>query len=194
MSDGGPTLRDKLVAVALEELSRTPAERLSIRDVARKAGVSHQAPYVHFGGKRMFLAAVAGAGLDAAATEARSAVEAAGQDPGTRLHALASAYRAFTLEQPHVHDLAYGPLVAKADHPDLQRAAAHYWHLVERVVGSCQPPGVERGEVLNRCAEVWGLIFGLGRLGSLRQIPGLVPAPLDVLMHEGIEIMRRGWG
>ena len=41
-------------------LRTAPVDQLSLRRVAEQVGVSHQAPYVHFGSKRRFLAAVAG--------------------------------------------------------------------------------------------------------------------------------------
>ncbi|MDQ4504583.1 TetR/AcrR family transcriptional regulator [Sinomonas sp. ASV322] len=179
--------------MALAFLEHTPPERLSIREVARAAGVSHQAPYVHFGGKRGFLAAVAGVGLEAAAQRAGAAVEVAGPDPDARIHALVDAYHGFATQQPNLHDLAFGPLVAKADHPDLQRAAAHYWRVLQGVVEANQPAGVRPGEVLNRCSACWGLIHGLGRLSSMGQIPQIVPGDLHTLMHAGIETLLRGW-
>lgn len=57
------TLQERFVRAGLELLADQPAERLSMRRLAENLDVSHQAPYVHFGSKRRFLAAVAGAGL-----------------------------------------------------------------------------------------------------------------------------------
>jgi AcrR family transcriptional regulator len=64
------SLRMRLVETALEMLRTAPVDQLSLRRVAEHVGVSHQAPYVHFGSKRRFLAAVAGVGLDRAAAAA----------------------------------------------------------------------------------------------------------------------------
>src|SRR4028118_2024895 len=89
---GGEALARRRLDAALELLKDHPAESLSLRHVALQVGVSHQAPYVHFGDKRRFLAAAAGAGMEVAAHEAASAVEAAGSDPRSRLHALVDAY------------------------------------------------------------------------------------------------------
>lgn len=186
-------LKSRLISVALTSLEHTRPEQLSIREVARTAGVSHQAPYVHFGGKRGFLAAIAGVGLEAAAQQARDLVSAAGSDPVACLHALVDAYYGFATQRPNIHDLAFGPLVAKADHPDLQRAAIHYWRVLQGVVEASQPSGTPQGEILNRCSAAWGLIHGLSHLSSMGQIPTIVPGDLHTLMHEGIEALRRGW-
>ena len=116
-------LEPRLLRAALERLADTPAEQLSLRQVAQDLGVSHQAPYVHFGSRRGFLAATAGTGMAEATERARAAVAAADDHPSARLHALAAAYLAFIREQPHLHDLANGPSIAKNDHPLLQQAA-----------------------------------------------------------------------
>jgi len=192
MTEGG-ALTERLITVALERLRTEPAERLSLRRVAQDVGVSHQAPYVYFGDKRTFLAAVAGAGLEEAAADAASAVAAAGEEPRRRLHALADAYVGFIRERPHVHDLAYGPLVAKADHPRLQAAAIVSWNLLHDTVAACQPPNTGEAELLRRCAAIWGTVYGIARLAALRQFPLSVPAGPGDLLHEAVDTLYDGW-
>jgi AcrR family transcriptional regulator len=181
------------VQAALDALADAPGEALSMRQIAVRLGVSHQAPYVHFGTKRRFLAAVAGTGLHEAAQEAAAAVSAAGNDPLTRLRALARAYLAFIRNRPHVHDLAYGPSVAKRDHPSLQQAAAAYWTLLHDTVQACQPPGTTEDEVLNRSAVVWGAVYGIARLGTFEQIPRSVSLDVEHLVLNTLDTMVSGW-
>ena len=189
----GVRLEQRLLRAALERLSDRPVEQLSMRQVAQDLGVSHQAPYVHFGSKRAFLAAVAGAGLQAAADRARSAVAAAGPRPVAKLHAVADAYLAFIRDHPHVHDLAVGPLVAKADHPLLQAGAIAWWDLLHDTVAACQPVGTSEAEVLRRSAVVWGLVYGIARLAAFQQIPASVPSPPDDLVHAALQWEYQGW-
>jgi AcrR family transcriptional regulator len=186
-------LPDRLVAAALELLETQPAEQLSIREVAQRVGVSHQAPYVHFGDKRRFLAAVAGAGLEQAAADAIADVAAARPDPRSRLHALVESYIGFIDARPHVHDLAYGPLVAMSDHPRLQAAAIEYWAILSETVAANQPPGVDDAEVLRRCSAAWGMVYGIARLNAAGKIPRTVPADRAQLVSDAIETMRQGW-
>ncbi len=185
-------LDERLVQTALRLLADQPAERLSLRRVAEELGVSHQAPYVHFRNKRRFLAAVAGAGLQRAVDQATIALAASG-DASRRLHVLMEVYIAFIREHPHVHDLAYGPLVAKSDHPRLQRAASAYWDLLHDTVATCQPSGVHQPELLRRCAATWGTVYGIARLGALNQIPRSVLGDIDGLLHEALDTLRMGW-
>lgn len=186
-------LDQRLVAAALAALADAPAERLSLRAVAQQLGVSHQAPYVHFGSRRRFLAAVAGAGLQQAVDEGAAAVAAAGADPVARLEALAHAYLSFIRSRPHVHDLAYGPSVAKRDHPMLQEAAIGHWSLLHDCVEGCQPAGVPEAEVLRRAATAWGAIYGIARLGTFHQIPASVPADVDALVTAALRALVAGW-
>lgn len=194
MAAAGEPLGERLTAVALRMLEDAPAEELSVRSVAREVGVSHQAPYVHFGGRQRFLAAVAGAGMRVAAAQAREAIESVpATDALGRLQALGTAYLAFVRDFPHVHDLANGPTVHKADHPDLQAAAIDYWRLVHDTVAACQPEGTSEADVLRRAAQVWGAAYGISRLGAFRQIPGTVPATPDELVTETIDALYAGW-
>jgi AcrR family transcriptional regulator len=186
-------LEARLLQAALDRLADTPAEQLSLRQVAQDLGVSHQAPYVHFGSRRALLAAVAGKGMAEATVRARAMVAAAGDEPSARLHALADAYLVFIREQPHVHDLANGPIVAKRDHPLLQQAAIDYWNLLHDTIAACQPDGTPEAEVLRRAAVTWATVYGISRLSAFEQIPTSVPASADELVHQAIDQLIAGW-
>ena len=108
-----------------------------------------------------------------ATVRARAVVAAAGDHPSARLHALADAYLAFIREQPHVHDLANGPTVAKSDHPLLQQAAIGYWDLLHDTIAACQPDGTPEAEVLRRAAVTWATVYGISRLSAFGQTPSL---------------------
>ena len=57
-------LRRAIVKAALEILNETQSLEFSLRELARRAGVSHNAPYKHFADKRELLAAVSAAGFE----------------------------------------------------------------------------------------------------------------------------------
>src|ERR1700754_5119881 len=57
-------LRRAIVTAALEILSETQSVDFSLRELARRAGVSHNAPYKHFAEKSDLLAAVSAAGFE----------------------------------------------------------------------------------------------------------------------------------
>lgn len=186
-------LEAKLVRAALARLVDAPAEQLSLRRVAQDLGVSHQAPYVHFGSRKQFLAAVAGTGMAHATEQARAMLAAAANNPSARLHALADAYLAFIREHPHLHDLANGPTVAKADHPLLQQAAIEYWDLLHDTIADCQPQRTLEAEILRRAAVTWATVYGISRLSAFGQLPASVPASADQLIHDAIDQLNAGW-
>ena len=53
-------LRQKVLQASLALIEEGGLDRLSMREVARKSGVSHQAPYYYFGDREAILAAIAG--------------------------------------------------------------------------------------------------------------------------------------
>ena len=195
-SSGGDTegsLPMLLVEATLDLLRVAPVDRLSLRRVAEDVGVSHQAPYVHFGSKRRFLAAVAGVGLDRASSAAEASVAAAGESPIERLRALAKAYTQWVETEPHIHDLDLALRIDKSEHPWLQAAAIRYWNLLHDTVHACQPPGVSEADVLRRCTVVWGVVYGISRLAALDQVPAAVPG--DAIQHIGLALdaLYAGW-
>lgn len=183
----------RLVEVALDHLRRAPVEQLSLRQVAQEIGVSHQAPYVHFGSKRGFFAAVAGVGHDRAAAEAERRVAAVGDDPFERLIALAEAYVDWVERDPHVHDLDATLHIDKSEHPWLQAAAIRYWNLLHDTIQACQPPGVAEPDVLRRCAIAWGVVYGISRLATLDQIPASVPGDAREHIRQALAALYAGW-
>ena len=56
-------LRQKVLQASLTLIEEGGLDRLSMREVARKSGVSHQAPYYYFGDREAILAAIAGEGF-----------------------------------------------------------------------------------------------------------------------------------
>jgi AcrR family transcriptional regulator len=78
-------LRDTLLAEAERTLREQGVEQLSLRDLARQAGVSHAAPRRHFADRQALLGALAAAGFARLADEVAAAIEAAGPDFPARL-------------------------------------------------------------------------------------------------------------
>ncbi len=187
------SLELRLVEATLTMLRATPPDQLSLRRVAEQVGVSHQAPYVHFGSKRRFLAAVAGVGLDRAAVEAEVEVAAAGESPIARLRALARAYTRWVEREPHVHDLDLALHIDKGEHPWLQAAALRYWNLLHDTVEECQPPGTSEADVLRRSTIAWGVVYGISRLAALDQVPASVPGDADEHIDLALDALYAGW-
>src|SRR5215471_19282528 len=94
--------RDRLLAAAREELAEVGTQGISLRAIARRAGVSHALPKHHFRDRAGLLTAVATEGFRAL----REALAAArGRTPSARLVALGRAYVSVALAQPATFDL-----------------------------------------------------------------------------------------
>src|SRR5580704_19303956 len=78
-------LRDTLLAEAERTLREQGVEQLSLRDLARQAGVSHAAPRRHFADRQALLGALAAAGFLRLDEEVRTAIGTGGDDYKTRL-------------------------------------------------------------------------------------------------------------
>lgn len=106
-------LFESLVDAAGAALEADGLEALSLREVARRAGVSTAAPYHHFADKQALLVALAIDGFDeleAALTRATAKVK----NPRARLQAVADGYLRFAKRRPARYQLMFSPLLASA--------------------------------------------------------------------------------
>jgi AcrR family transcriptional regulator len=92
-------LRAELLAAALSVAEERGVDGLSLRECARRAGVSHAAPYRHFADKNALLDALAAQGFGWLADAGRQAMSAA-KTPRARLDAYGVAYVLFAVEHP----------------------------------------------------------------------------------------------
>src|ERR1700751_4478700 len=106
-------LRRAIVNAALEILSETQSLDFSLRELARRAGVSHNAPYKHFADKRELLAAVSAAGFEALTK--RMARESAGHSARAQLFAMLRAYIRHGVENPALYRLMFGGYLSGLD-------------------------------------------------------------------------------
>lgn len=117
-------LREALLDAAEALLAQRGAARLSLRDVARGAGVSHAAPYHHFAGLPELLAALAERSFQQLGAAMQAGVDAHPAAPRAQLLAIAAAYVDFARRRPARFRLMFGPVLAsRRQHPGLDRAA-----------------------------------------------------------------------
>lgn len=143
-------LRAALLAAASEILSQQGLGELSLREVARRAGVSHNAPYRHFPDRDSLLAELAADGF-------RNLGLAMA---GKRGREMGEAYVAFALQNPNLFRLMFGGQLHVARHRALRAAAtATYDGLVQAF--RAQP---EVGDPDKAAAAAWALVHGLAQL------------------------------
>lgn len=155
-------LRSALLAAARRMLERDGPAALSLREVARRAGVSHNAPYRHFADRAALLAALAAEGFDTLAARMRAAAEKA--VPARRLGASGGAYVRFALGEPNLFRLMFGGLVRGRDHPELAAAGARAYAVLQGETAA-SPAAAPRA------VAAWAIVHGLAHLLLDEQIP-----------------------
>jgi AcrR family transcriptional regulator len=157
-------LRQKVLQASLALIEEGGLDRLSMREVARKSGVSHQAPYYYFGDREAILAAIAGEGFSTLGQSFLRAVDQAGSEPAKALEAIGRAYVGFALRHP-----AYFKAMFRADavpldrYPDVRKLSDEaFGKLVETIgkVFADQPSAVR----LTISVACWAMVHGLATL------------------------------
>ncbi|MEV5593331.1 TetR/AcrR family transcriptional regulator [Streptomyces sp. NPDC052496] len=105
--DTGPSLRARLIAVGAELVAAEGVQALTLREIARRAGVSHGAPRRYFPTHLTLLSAIARQGFGELASHL--AAETAGHpaEPRAQLDALARAYLGFARTHPGMYELMF---------------------------------------------------------------------------------------
>lgn len=143
-------LRPALLRAAARALEEEGPAALSLRELARRAGVSHNAPYRHFAGREALLAALA---VDGFGRLGEALAGASRRDMG-------EAYVRFAIEHPQLFRLMFGGHLSFSRHGDLARAAASpYRALVDAFRAE---PSIADPE--KAAAAAWSLVHGLSHL------------------------------
>ncbi|HLK38807.1 MAG TPA: TetR/AcrR family transcriptional regulator [Polyangiaceae bacterium] len=173
-------LHRALVSTALELVEANDVSALTLREVARRAGVTHGAPYHHFRNKAALLAALAEEGYRALYTEQLQAVAKAGPDPIARLHAIGIAYVRFAVQHPGHFRVMFGTDTADwSDYPSLLEAVQ-----LPLVLLTSTAEEIKRSKRLSLkpsdfVLSSWAMVHGLATLwvdGPLRPILGSTDA------------------
>lgn len=174
-------LRAAILGAASELLEKEGIAALSVREAARRAGVSHAAPYRHFRDRDALLAALAADGFARLA----EALERAGP---AGVQARGEAYVRFALAYPQRYRLMFGGLSrAQADAELAAQAARAYRKLLEAFAFV----GDERRIAVIACAA-WALVHGLSHLlldGHLRRASG-ESGNADAFVREVLQAVR----
>lgn len=167
-------LHRDLVEAATRVVETVGAEKLSLRAVARDAGVSPAAPYHHFSGKQALLCAVAEAGLRRFNT-ALAKPSPGADTPRARLDAMGRAYVVFANANPKLFGLFQAPAFATPDMPrGLTEARTENFKILYDAVTACLPSGDEAAR-RTACAAAWSLVHGIALLAIDRRLETIFP-------------------
>src|SRR4030088_1754557 len=150
-------LRAACLSAALELLEEGGATALSLRAVARRAGVSPAAPYRHYADREALVSAVAAVGY----RELAERLAAAHPSPSTpeQLAGVAIAYVQFALERPALFRIMFGE---PCDRNDEERAAATA--AVSLYVREIVARSFPQADAEALATAMWALVHGLAFL------------------------------
>jgi AcrR family transcriptional regulator len=172
-------LRHALVDEALRVLQSDGPEALTLRELGRRLGVTHAAPYAHFADKAALLLEVAEAGFDRLAAALTSARDAGGT-PRAALEAMGHAYVGFARSSPHLYRLMFAD--ASLFHgrgetaPPIGEQA--FSILIEAVAAL---KSREPAALLDASVTVWSMVHGLAMLEIDHRLAAKVDPSLDVV-------------
>jgi AcrR family transcriptional regulator len=172
------TSPEELVAAAREVIERDGLEGLTLRAIARAAGVSHGAPLRHFPGLSTLLAALAAEGFDQLYDSVDAAVVEAGPDadPRPRLGAAGRGYVTFAVTHPGVFSLMFRAERIDQTYPPLGESGSRaFQQLVDLVVEAQAAGFAPDTEPRHAAVVVWSLVHGIATLwihGGINSVDG----------------------
>ncbi len=175
-------LRRALLEAALSLVAEGRMAEVSLREVARRAGVTYAAPYHHFANKSALLAAVACQGFEGL-VEALLRAAARRRTLTAELLAMAQAYVEFALAHPSHYRVMFLPEIKESPEATELHAAADraFGLLVERVARA--RPGEPEPALLSLATAVWAALHGLSLLAIDGILGGKFPQP-ERMMRE----------
>lgn len=182
-------LRRALIDTALAMLASDQSWTFTLREVARRTGVSHAAPYKHFQDREELLRELARIGFIQLGETMTGAISPEGLSTRMQFVAGAQACIDFALACPGLYRLMFSSDVDKAADPHLHDAAMHTFGILLRLLEEGQRDGSFRTVAINALAAVsWAQVHGLAMLAIngqlLEEKVGASPvrAALDVLL------------
>jgi AcrR family transcriptional regulator len=158
-------LRDALIEAAQAILESEGSAALSLRAVARRAGVSPAAPYHHFPDKQALLDAVAERGFDALTAAMTERMDRAGGN-AARLDASGIGYVAFAVANPALFSLMFshvGQNPAAGQSLDLARQRA-YGVLQQAADAASTGAKTASKASPEECLRLWAMVHGIAKL------------------------------
>lgn len=171
------TLREDLIAVAMELLDEGGPENVAMREVGRRAGVSRTAPYLHFQSKMDLLNTVAAKAL----RELVHAVEELRREGSATEDVLRQAllqYAAMARDRPERFRLVFGYWRDESD--ELIDAATEANALLVDLVAHCQDEGtLPAGDPWFLAATIRSFVHGVAVLDQAGHLFDRERQPLD---------------
>ena len=133
-------VRAALLAAAAELIEQAPESEVSLRAVARRAGVSHAAPAHYFPSRAELMAACLAEAFDEMTARMIAARDAAPKEPFERLKAIGLAYISFALDRPRTYAMMFQPGYISGPASEMARAGERCGGVLTEAVAETRRP------------------------------------------------------
>jgi AcrR family transcriptional regulator len=173
-------LRKTLLDAAVILIGEAGPRAFTLREVARRAGVSHNAPYRHFASKDELLTAVALEGFDRL-TGLMEETMAAGTSSLERLELCGCGYVDFAMRWPnHLQVMFDLPLSQRACGARIEPVGANCFQVLLDCITAAQKSGdLPAGDPLRMAWTAWSLVHGIAKLAISGNLPLDAPATIE---------------
>jgi AcrR family transcriptional regulator len=179
-------LRDRLIDAGAELVAGGGSAAVSLREIARRAGVSHGAPRRYFPTHLELLSAIARRGFAGLAARLGEAAAGSADDPRARLAALSRAYLDFAASNRGMYELMFRHDLLESGRLGLREVSLPLFRMVTALVSDAEPPGDAAPEVV--AGALWASLHGIAQLwgwGSLQLATGL--ADVEPLLRSALD-------
>ncbi len=159
-------LKNALIQAGIKILAEDGINGLSLRKVAREAGVTHSAPYAHFTDKQALIAAISTDGHKKVYDRIHAVIERYPEDSLRQLIETAWTYVQFGFEEPDHFKIAFNSSVeGERQYPDLVEATKQTFNEFRQLILRCQAANlIAEGEPDLVAVTLWGLVHGFVNL------------------------------
>ena len=153
-----------LMDLALEHIEAHGTEKLSLRALAREAGVSATAPYRHFATKQCLLAAIATQGFCTLRNE-HAAIAAADLDLEERMLKMSLCYVNFAIANPTTYQLMFGSVLGDfSEYEMLNQAVEASYAEVDKLLNELVTTHSLDVDVRQLGGVLWSFLHGISSL------------------------------
>jgi len=172
-------LRQVLLDAGVALIGEVGPKGFTIREVARRAGVSHNAPYRHFQSKEELLAVIAAEGFERLALAMKEHA-ASGVTAVERLRLCGCGYVDFALRWPQHFVVMFDLPSVPGQHPRREIVGKNAFEtLLEFIIDSQKQGSLPRGDPLPLALMAWSLVHGIAKLATSGNLPYASGQTLD---------------
>jgi AcrR family transcriptional regulator len=190
-------VRSEILKASIDLMNEGGIGALSMREVARRAGVSHQAPYHYFNDREAILAEIAGRGFDQLYDYMVSALGQA-RDKASRVQLMGEAYVRFALNHPEVFRLMFRcEMVDLSRYPDAKAKADRAFEALVAAMDATGTSADKGSPDLAPIIAAWYMAHGLATLlleGKIGEQLGDTRDQKEAASRRILEVFSRNFG